>query len=719
MRFAPLAIALAFGLATASAQPVIDGDLTDAQYIKLDDNAEGPAPGFGTTNYLNAIYAHVDVPSSTLYLGVAGLVENNNRIVVFLDTRAGGYNDGDYGVGGPGGVANFNQNNQFDDGFLADFAIAIGTNAAMDDYFVDVVELVGDRATGVSNNRFLGAANSSANVAATPVGDAATLTTGFEFAIPFSALVADNTTPLVIDAPAISTFSVLTGDSGFLSNLTLTPASSTQSSNYGADPVDFGAPRDLDDVPASNPAGYAWLRTSGRAGWRQIGSPALNHRVRDFALQNHVQGITPSMPGTGSIENGVDNFVPYGGNFGPAYGEYSSDSALLGATRGHFWYLYDTMVSDRWAPLPFTMQAGSYELVRQFEETEYMPDPSETESYLLSNPFFSPFDTAELSEASGYTLSNSLFVWDPDAGVSGMYQEIDRAAADVASRTIPPMTGFWADLTSPVNSPPFLPSFRFDPAGRVRPAAGPAPKTTDRRGLAFELDLVDGEDTYLVDGTTRLVFADGAVDGPDAFDAIEPPAIASQYARLSIVDGDASRAVLGRELDPEAVVTTRLSVQTVALAEQTYRLRWEDTLPAGWTASLRDLATGAVVDLRGETGYEFVAADGPAEDRFELSVTSSSVVSGEAASETTAEVLPPSPNPTRGAATLRVRVDRPQAVRVEAYDLLGRRVATVFDGAIDAGLAVPVDASAFAPGVYVLRTTGETFTDSHRFTVSR
>ena len=64
-------------------------------------------------------------------------------------------------------------------------------------------------------------------------------------------------------------------------------------------------------------------------------------------------------------------------------------------------------------------------------------------------------------------------------------------------------------------------------------------------------------------------------------------------------------------------------------------------------------------------------------------------------------------------------VDRPQAVRVEAFDLLGRRVATVFSGVVDGERAVAVDASAFAPGAYVLRTTGETFAASHRLVVGR
>ena len=286
------------------------------------------------------------------------------------------------------------------------------------------------------------------------------------------------------------------------------------------------------------------------------------------------------------------------------------------------------------------------------------------------------------------------------------------------SRTVPVMSGFWADLTDTSGGTLGNPLFRWDAMGRVRPSPG-ATRTEARRQIAFELDLLDGDDTYLVDQTTRLVFAEGASAGVDVFDATEPPARASQYARLSFVDGDVMRAVVGRELDPAEVVMQRLSMAAVALGEQTYRLRWDaETLPLDWTAELRDLATGTVTDLRTAEDIVFTAGEDAAE-RFELVVTSSSVVSGETASEATADVLAPRPNPSTGRAAMRVRVDRPQTVRVEAFDLLGRRVATLFDGAIETGQDVAIDASAFAPGVYVLRTTGETFSASHRFTVAR
>lgn len=63
---------------------------------------------------------------------------------------------------------------------------------------------------------------------------------------------------------------------------------------------------------------------------------------------------------------------------------------------------------------------------------------------------------------------------------------------------------------------------------------------------------------------------------------------------------------------------------------------------------------------------------------------------------------------TQPGGILRVRLtpDVPGAVRLDAYDLLGRRVATLLNDALGAGEAREVTLSGFTAGVYVLRATG-------------
>lgn len=72
----------------------------------------------------------------------------------------------------------------------------------------------------------------------------------------------------------------------------------------------------------------------------------------------------------------------------------------------------------------------------------------------------------------------------------------------------------------------------------------------------------------------------------------------------------------------------------------------------------------------------------------------------------------PTPHPWRTTTQLWLRVDRPQQVRVRLLDLLGRTVQEVFRGAVEPAQPVRlVLQDAVAPGLYLVRAEGATFTD--------
>ncbi|MEO1477119.1 MAG: choice-of-anchor B family protein [Bacteroidota bacterium] len=76
------------------------------------------------------------------------------------------------------------------------------------------------------------------------------------------------------------------------------------------------------------------------------------------------------------------------------------------------------------------------------------------------------------------------------------------------------------------------------------------------------------------------------------------------------------------------------------------------------------------------------------------------------------------PNPFGDRTTLALTLDSPERVRAEAYDLLGRSVATLLDGTVDAAM-LTLDGSALPSGAYVVRVVGETFTETRRVTLTR
>jgi hypothetical protein len=66
----------------------------------------------------------------------------------------------------------------------------------------------------------------------------------------------------------------------------------------------------------------------------------------------------------------------------------------------------------------------------------------------------------------------------------------------------------------------------------------------------------------------------------------------------------------------------------------------------------------------------------------------------------------PAPNPAAGPVSMMLTMPESQVVRVEAFDALGRSVAVLHDGFLPSGFhAMAFDASALAPGLYVVRAS--------------
>ncbi|HHP7237830.1 T9SS type A sorting domain-containing protein, partial [Longibacter sp.] len=82
-------------------------------------------------------------------------------------------------------------------------------------------------------------------------------------------------------------------------------------------------------------------------------------------------------------------------------------------------------------------------------------------------------------------------------------------------------------------------------------------------------------------------------------------------------------------------------------------------------------------------------------------------------------VQAPYPNPVRQRATLNVTVRDQQSVRIQLYDILGRRVSTIMDAEIPAQETrdIQVDARRLASGLYFLRIEGDDFSTTERMTV--
>ena len=80
----------------------------------------------------------------------------------------------------------------------------------------------------------------------------------------------------------------------------------------------------------------------------------------------------------------------------------------------------------------------------------------------------------------------------------------------------------------------------------------------------------------------------------------------------------------------------------------------------------------------------------------------------------------PRPNPSAGIARLELSLPEAERVHVSVYDALGRLVQTVMhDEPVVGRVDLAVNAGRLAPGLYVVRVTGQTFAESRTLTVAR
>jgi hypothetical protein len=81
----------------------------------------------------------------------------------------------------------------------------------------------------------------------------------------------------------------------------------------------------------------------------------------------------------------------------------------------------------------------------------------------------------------------------------------------------------------------------------------------------------------------------------------------------------------------------------------------------------------------------------------------------------------PYPNPARSTVSLEIAVREPQIVRVELYDLLGRRVGVLHNDRLPAQRTetLTLNVDRLASGQYFLRITGEAFAETRRISVVR
>ncbi|MCC9077364.1 lamin tail domain-containing protein [Litorilinea aerophila] len=250
---------------SAAAEIALDGNLTEPDWQLLGTSQGGPDSSFGTGNEINGLYAKI--VGDSLYLGVAGAIQSGNRILLFIDSRSGGYPNTDFGRDGspPPAIQNLNPNILFDAGFLPDYVLAIGTDG-LGNYFWDLYTLSGSFGSGGGPNTPLGN-QTAGNLGANPASG--NQTRGFEARLNYSQTGVG--VHLAFDQPAIQLFAMLVrdypdiGDTySTVSNQFITHANAGEVFDYGSGILNF-------DLLAPGPVTFANLLVVNEVAYFQPG----------------------------------------------------------------------------------------------------------------------------------------------------------------------------------------------------------------------------------------------------------------------------------------------------------------------------------------------------------------------------------------------------------------------------------------------------------------
>ncbi len=446
------------------------------------------------------------------------------------------------------------------------------------------------------------------------------------------------------------------------------------------------------------------------AGYRLLAPPVTNITVGTLAGINLVQAVAGQYP-MFAFPNLFTSYAGTGGYQNTGYIAATSVSQTLEPGRGFLWYLFNQdLTPDQTAAGGGTSR--SYLLANRPLASVgpvTMADVSVTfaavpdGNVMAGNPFGRAMTADGITATAGGPLTSTVQVLLPNGSFSGLPR--------TAATTLSTWQGFFVEQVTPGAAV----TLTYSAATRQIGGGAVVGRTASQQ-VALTLSGTTAEGATVDEAAVVRVTLDATAtfDVDDASKLVPPTGVRALVAPVGERAGAAYRQSILSLPAGDAVVSLAFTTTHAG----TFTLTGEALgLPAGTVATLRDVVTGAVADVA--TGLPFTSDVTDWTNRFELAIAGRTTAGEEAATGVALGAL--YPNPAIGRAALDLRVDAPQTVRATVVDALGRTVATVFEGALSAGQSqtLAVETAGLAPGVYAVRVTGATFTETRRLVVAR
>ncbi|RTQ46893.1 T9SS type A sorting domain-containing protein [Hymenobacter gummosus] len=431
--------------------------------------------------------------------------------------------------------------------------------------------------------------------------------------------------------------------------------------------------------------------TGAQMGYRHLASPVTNTTLSDLATGSFTPVLNPAYnnapnPGLVTPFPNVFSYDQTRVSSGAAVADFdkgwvSPVTNIMFSTFGYTVNLMGGQVMD----FVGTLGNGTYNRV----SLGRVPG-AQGGWHLLGNPYPAPIRFSQLTLTG---LDNAVYVYRSTGQYTGSYSSfVNGVPVNGGSDVLPMGQAFFVRTSVPGTNG----SIAFANSARLTTYQNPALQrtaTTETRPL-LQLDLrsASGAATDQV----AVYFEQGATAGFDArFDAFHLSS--GNSVQLGVLAGAQELSISGLPTLGTSAVTVPLAVRVAQSGSYTLQVAQLLNLPLGWTATLRDAQTGAVVDLQQQPSYRCSIVAGEAPGRFAV-VFDQPRVTATAPAQLEAAVSV-YPNPARGTVTLGLpAATRP--VQVSILNALGQQVLTQV---VAPARAVPLPLQQLAKGVYSVR----------------
>ncbi|MCH8548455.1 MAG: T9SS type A sorting domain-containing protein [Balneolaceae bacterium] len=460
------------------------------------------------------------------------------------------------------------------------------------------------------------------------------------------------------------------------------------------------------------------LEIGGNRGYRLLSAPIAAN------FSNFLSGtITQGIPGAQLSETLQPNILwydeTYPGTDNQRWRAPASMDENVTQGRGYHVYMFGDIEEDsRYNdPFPITIDVNGESFDVNSEEIDLNATfTAEADSgwNLVGNPYGASIDW----NSSSWTRTNideTIYIWDPN---TNQYQTWNGVTGDITDGIIAPFQGFWIKANDE------NPELRVNRDARTFGGEFVGKATVAHPSISIEAYHSENRRS-----TAHFSFTEDAKYGLDSRDAhklLPPPGVDNYLEIFSRTDKGDRLAInnlprrFGRTIEIPFEINAWKDGKAVQ-DEVELRVKGFDHIPTWWDVQIINKQTGErvpvtrnerlMVDMghvrsrsmgKGkDSGYSVVTRSGDSHAGFVLRIDP-----GEDAGDLPGdfEMKQNYPNPFNPTTTVRFNLPVQSDVRLDIYDMVGRRVATLVDGTMQAGTHEQIwDASRLASGVYIAR----------------